>query len=240
MLASNGATMDHRYHAETSPISGPDAAGTLPGTDKELRAWRFDGFEFDLGRGELRGRDGGAIPLRPKAELLLRQFLARPGRLFSREGLMTSVWPATVVTTDSLVQCVGELRTALGDHAQRLIQTVSRRGYRFDAAVVAVSALPVAVGDVLAAPGGQKPPLPAASARPVPALLRGRRFALVALAVAAVLGAGAAWYRYLRVTGAAHHIDEVVRSRATVAVMPFVAATADPDLRPVALHWLKE
>lgn len=69
--------MNHRIGAETLPMAG--AAGTL-GT----RAWRFDSFEFDLRRGELhRYPDRAAIALRPKAESLLRQFLAQPGRLIS-------------------------------------------------------------------------------------------------------------------------------------------------------------
>ena len=77
------------------------------------QTFRFGDFELDLRRGELRRRAGSPIPLRPKAEALLRKLLAEPGRLFSRDELIASIWPSTVVTDDSLVQCVGELRAAL-------------------------------------------------------------------------------------------------------------------------------
>lgn len=95
------------------------------------RAWRFAQFEYDLVRGELSG-PAGPIALRPKADLLLRRFLAGPGCLLHRDELMDQLWPDAVVTDDSLVQCVGELRSALGDRDQRLIRTVPRRGYRFE------------------------------------------------------------------------------------------------------------
>ena len=59
----------------------------------EAWALRFDRFVFDLRRGEVRDSKGIAVPLRPKAELLLRQFLSRPGRLLSKEELIAAVWP---------------------------------------------------------------------------------------------------------------------------------------------------
>ena len=48
---------------------------------------------------------------------------------------MAAIWPRAVVGEDSLVQCVVELRRALGDTERRLIRTVPRRGYRFEADV---------------------------------------------------------------------------------------------------------
>jgi DNA-binding winged helix-turn-helix (wHTH) protein/tetratricopeptide (TPR) repeat protein len=121
--------MNMRNAAEALPNRALVAA------EAEVSALRFDGMEFDLVRGELKGRDGAPIVLRPKAELLLRAFLYSPGRLLGREALIETLWPSAVVTDDSLVQCVGELRAALGDRSQQLIRTVQRRGYRFDAAV---------------------------------------------------------------------------------------------------------
>jgi adenylate cyclase len=44
--------------------------------------------------------------------------------------LQSAVWPGIVVTDDSLVQCIGEIRKALGDDARKLVETVPRRGYR--------------------------------------------------------------------------------------------------------------
>jgi hypothetical protein len=51
---------------------------------------------------------------------------------------MDSLWPDVVVTHDSLVHCIGELRSRLGDHGATLIATSPRRGYMFDAEVLPV------------------------------------------------------------------------------------------------------
>ncbi len=194
----------------------------------DVHAWRFDGFEFDLRRGELHGLDGAAIPLRPKAELLLRQFLAHPGCLRSKDELMAAVWPAAVVTDDSLVQCVGELRTALGDHAQRVIRTVSRRGYRFEATVApARDSTPIPI----------TPPVAALQSRDtvVPQSRRPRRsWWLVPAALGVIVAIGGAVAPYLTATSASINIDEAMRSRATVAVMTPVAAASDSALRSIA------
>jgi len=49
--------------------------------------------------------------------------------------LIKAVWPDSFVTDDSLVQCLVEIRRALGDEAQACIKTVPRRGYIFTAGV---------------------------------------------------------------------------------------------------------
>ena len=59
------------------------------------------------------------------------------GRLVSKSELYQAIWPNVVVSDDSLVQCIGELRQKLGDDEHRLIKTVSRRGYLLDAGVSA-------------------------------------------------------------------------------------------------------
>jgi predicted ATPase/DNA-binding winged helix-turn-helix (wHTH) protein len=82
-------------------------------------------------------RKGGVeIRLRPKVYELLRYLLDNSGRLIGKQELMRAVWPRTVVTDDSLVQCTIELRRALEDHEQELLKTVPRRGYLFCAEVV--------------------------------------------------------------------------------------------------------
>ena len=95
---------------------------------------QFADFEFDFERDQLR-RDGSPIPLSPKPGALLRYFLANPQRLISRAELMESLWADVVVTDDSLVQCVGDLRSRLGDQGSKLITTLPRRGYMFEADV---------------------------------------------------------------------------------------------------------
>lgn len=95
---------------------------------------RFGNFSLDLARCSLR-QGGEEIPLRPKAFDVLRYLAQNAGRLVSKDELMKTVWAGVVVTDDSLVQCVKDIRDALNDGEQRIIKTVPRRGYLFAAEV---------------------------------------------------------------------------------------------------------
>ena len=140
--------MDRRNRTEALPNALAAYGESAVESDLPVAALRFDRFTFDLGRSELLRDDGMTIALRPKTETLLREFLAHPRRLLGREELIAAVWPHVVVTDDSLIQCVGELRVALGGQATQLIRTVPRRGYIFEASVdpVAVGPSPVISG----------------------------------------------------------------------------------------------
>lgn len=85
-------------------------------------------YEFDAN--ELRTADGANVPLRPQCLEVLRCLALAAGKLVTKDQLIATVWPHVVVTEDSLVQCIGALRKALGDTAQRTVQTVRGRGYR--------------------------------------------------------------------------------------------------------------
>ena len=78
-------------------------------------------------------RDGIELPLRQQTWKLLCVLAANPRRLCTKSELMSAVWSRTVVVDDSLVQCIVELRRALGDADRKLLRTVPRLGYRFDA-----------------------------------------------------------------------------------------------------------
>ena len=98
--------------------------------DKTATPLTFGRFELDITRGTLR-EGAREIPLRPKTFAVL-QFLAQnPERLVSKEELLEVIWPNLIVTDDTLVQSIGELRRALGEEGAKLIVTVPRRGYRF-------------------------------------------------------------------------------------------------------------
>src|SRR3954463_13880055 len=96
-------------------------------------AYRFDRFTLDLDRGALLAFDGAELPLRPKSFALLQLFVENAGRLLDRDTIMGAVWPDVFVTDDSITQCVGDIRRALADEAQRLLRTIPRRGYLFAA-----------------------------------------------------------------------------------------------------------
>jgi TolB-like protein/Flp pilus assembly protein TadD len=94
------------------------------------RAFRFAGFTLDFEEGVLREGER-AVDLRPKAFELLSLLVENAGRVMPKDELLDRIWPTVTVTEDSLTQCVGELRRALGAGASA-IKTVPRRGYMFE------------------------------------------------------------------------------------------------------------
>lgn len=144
---------------------------------------RFAGFELDQQRAELRGADGAAVRLRPKALEMLRVFASSGGRVLSKQELMEAVWPNVHVGEDSLFQCIRELRTALGDDRRQLIKLASGGGYLLAAEVVAVPTAREQAEVPLSAPIEEAEPpaeVVAAAARPRRALLGMSRQTMVA------------------------------------------------------------
>jgi len=83
------------------------------------------------------------VSLRLRAQLmdLLLCLASRPGKVFAREELVADVWEGRWVAESAISRCVSELRAALGDDAQRprVIETITKRGYRLIAPVQAVA-----------------------------------------------------------------------------------------------------
>jgi len=98
---------------------------------------------LDLSLGQL-CRNGTEIPLRPKSFALLQYLIAHAGRLVTKDELLSEIWPDVVVTEDSLTRCVSEARVALGDTDQKMVKTVSRRGYAYVGPVTKLDDGPVA------------------------------------------------------------------------------------------------
>jgi len=102
------------------------------------RTLTFGNFRLDPVAGQLyRGAESVAIA--PKTFALLRFLASQPGRLISKQELLSAVWPGVFVGDAVLKSTVRELRKTLGDdsHQPRFIETAHRRGYRFIAAVSA-------------------------------------------------------------------------------------------------------
>ncbi|MER5963647.1 response regulator transcription factor [Streptomyces sp. NPDC002057] len=79
-------------------------------------------------------KHGAAVPLPPTELRLLLELSAAPGRVFSREQLLASVWDHTFLGDSRLVDAaVGRLRSKLEDvpARPRYVQTVRGFGYRF-------------------------------------------------------------------------------------------------------------
>ena len=92
----------------------------------------FDPFSLDLAN-ECLWQGSQATRLRPKAYAVLAYLLERPGRLITKEELLSAVWPETFVGEAVLKVSIRQLREALDDdpRSPRFIETVHRRGYRF-------------------------------------------------------------------------------------------------------------
>lgn len=120
----------------------------------------------------------------PKALGVLRVLAENPGRVVSREQLLSRVWPDTFPTDDVLTQAVTQLRKAFADaEGEPYIETIAKGGYRLLVPVEWSEAAPVA--DPAAAPAAA-----AAQATDAPAEAPGRSRwlpGLVAAGLAAVL-----------------------------------------------------
>lgn len=94
--------------------------------------YRFDDVEVDISR-ECVSLKGEERHLRHKAFQVLVYLLESCDRLISKNELIDHAWQNTAVTDDVLVQCVKEIRRAIGDDTRRprYIKTVPKSGYRF-------------------------------------------------------------------------------------------------------------
>ena len=99
--------------------------------------YQFEGFVLDLTRGILSNAKGEELPLRRKSFDLLRLLVVNRGRLLDRDTIGQAIWSDVTVTDDSITQCVKDIRGALGDREKRILKTMRRRGYIFDANIAA-------------------------------------------------------------------------------------------------------
>jgi DNA-binding winged helix-turn-helix (wHTH) protein len=95
---------------------------------------RFDRFQVDLSKGELR-KDGTSVAIQEQPLQVLRMLLQADGEVVTREQLCSALWPKdTFVDFEHGVNnAVKKLRQALEDSAERpnFVETLPRIGYRF-------------------------------------------------------------------------------------------------------------
>lgn len=106
-------------------------------TNKPL-IFEFGDFSLDAKLHRLLVRETReAIPLTPRAVLLLVTLVCSHGRLLTKEELLDRVWAGSVVEEGNLTQTMFVLRKMLGDDPKnpRFIRTVPGRGYQFVASV---------------------------------------------------------------------------------------------------------
>lgn len=78
-------------------------------------------------------RGGEVQHLRQRAFAVLLYLVEHRERVVSKDELLDRVWEGVSVSEDALVQCIVEIRRALGDASKepRFIRTVLKRGYQF-------------------------------------------------------------------------------------------------------------
>ena len=100
------------------------------GMDVRSRKLAVNGVIVDFGSETLSTELGHSIALRPQAFAVLRYLAEHAGRLATKDELMHALWSGLVVTDDSLVQCIHEIRRALQDDDRVVLKTAPKRGYR--------------------------------------------------------------------------------------------------------------
>jgi TolB-like protein/DNA-binding winged helix-turn-helix (wHTH) protein len=167
------------------------------------RQFAFGGFRFDACTGELWG-DRKQAKLTPRAAAVLTMLAESAPKLVSKQQLFEQVWGGRAVSDDALTSCIQELRQALGDDARapRFIETRHRRGYRLIETVAAIGE------------GRELPAAPSAPS-PGPSSLVGRIADMGELDAARV--------------GDHHGGSRPLPDRPSIAVLPFVNISGDPD-----------
>ena len=125
----------------------------------------------------------------------LSQRKCRPSRFEGRAFCRGR--PHLAITDDALVQNIGELRRALGDDGPRLIKTIPRRGYRFEADVSVIAPIDALIIRAALDPPASRdgaqlsgPSVTHASTFPTTALIGWRAYTFAALAIVILLAIG--------------------------------------------------
>lgn len=209
------------------------------------RGYRFGAFELDVRSGELRRR-GLKVRVRGRPIEILTVLIERKDEVVTRDELRGRLWKSdTFVDFDhGLNSAMNKLREALGDTADnpRFVETVPRRGYRFIAPVESLSESHAAAAQPTVSEVATSRVTPSFESVPPSGLDRvepasrtadidlphasrwtsPRRLGLVAVAVLAVLAAGAFWANRRATAPAALR-------RVMIVVLPFENLSGIPD-----------
>lgn len=115
--------MDRHCKNQDQPEIGPNGTESFLLGDKR----------FSLKNNQLYNEQGDYLSLRSQAGAVLACLIRDNGQVVSKEKLHQEVWGEAIVTDDSLVQCIGEIRKTLNDKDRRIIQTFPRKGYLVNA-----------------------------------------------------------------------------------------------------------
>lgn len=96
----------------------------------------FADCAVDTGR-QMFWRSGQSVRLEPQVFDMLTYFLQNPGKVISRDDLVAAVWGGRIVSDSTISSRINAVRRAIGDddRANRMLETLSKRGYRFSVEV---------------------------------------------------------------------------------------------------------
>jgi TolB-like protein/class 3 adenylate cyclase/DNA-binding winged helix-turn-helix (wHTH) protein/Flp pilus assembly protein TadD len=135
-VAENGASWSRPRHMSTNDFTETPMQAIPDVGNGQFRVadWLVDPQLCSI------ALDGQSVKLEPKVMDLLAYMVTSPGEVHSREELLEQVWSGTVVSDEALTNAIIKLRKAFGDDARnpRIIETLSKRGYRLVADVTQV------------------------------------------------------------------------------------------------------
>lgn len=158
-------------------------------------------------------RDGESVKLEPRVMEVLVYLASRQGEVVSRQELEETLWAGTVVSYDALTGAIQKLRRAFKDDRKepRVIETLSKRGYRL---VAPVYPLVAPEGDVRSTVGDT---VPAKEVR------WGQVTAIAALAALAVV----AFFLWSVPREQDTHLVADDGAKRSIAVLPFDSLSGD-------------
>ena len=113
-------------------LPGPVTNGLIPQLTQTLMVYRFDDFELDTDRFELR-EGGSPVPLEPQVFALLALLIENRDRMVSKDELLEKIWHGRIVSESAISSRIKKARKALHDDGKKqdLILTVHGQGFRF-------------------------------------------------------------------------------------------------------------
>ena len=177
----------------------------------------IDGWQIDADLHRI-SRDGVEIKLEPRSMELLIYLAGRPGEVVSREEIEENIWHGQVVGYEALSGSIAKLRKAFGDTGKnhRIIETISKSGYRLIAPVMRASQVPDSTSEAI-----EVSPLSSKNSR-----------LIVAVMVLAIIATALSWWQpWNERDGSASndHIPFLLPDRPSIAVLPFTNMSGDPE-----------
>lgn len=100
--------------------------------------YKFDNFLLDSQNGFLL-QNKKLVPLNWRAFKVLELLVQNQGRVVPKKDFMETVWKDSFVEEGSLAVAINSIRKVLHKDGNKLIETFSRRGYRFSGKVERVA-----------------------------------------------------------------------------------------------------